>query len=365
MSDVRKLLTGRRLLTQRSRNECSPSSIDVHKPDFIGLSSRQGSFYEARSDSNLLLAYVFDSHPKNAMNSLYAQLQERLLQLLPRALKSDTSIEGLGLIRRDVTLRDESCIYRPVIEVIVQGSIQSVIGNERLEYGEGQFMVAGVDTPCIIREVKAEPGSAFLAISLALDVALITELVAQTKLPGAPSDQSHKGICITPAMPEVGDAFLRLLRLLDSPQHLPALAPMIIREIHYYLLNGPLSDYLRALATQGTHSQRIAQSVAWLREHFLQPLVIEHLAEQAHMSPSTFHRHFRKVTSYSPLRFHKRLRLYEAQRLMLVKELDAAAAAFHVGYESASQFNREYKREFGEPPQRDIARMRIAEIVLD
>lgn len=295
----------------------------------------------------------------------YAQLKEWLLRLLPDEQKTTTPLEDLGLIRRDRPVLDESCIYQPIIELIVQGSRQSLIGSERLEYGKGQLMVAGVDIPCIINEVIAAPDEPFLGLSLPLNLSLITQLSVELELNTPTDSSSHKGICITGSTLEIADAFLRLLRLLASPQHIPALAPMIIREIHYYLLTGPLSQYLRALATEGTNSQRIAQAVTRLRQQFLEPLVIEDLANHAHMSLSTFHRHFRKVTSYSPLQFQKRLRLYEAQRLMLVENLDATSAAFRISYESTSQFNREYKREFGLPPQRDIDRMRTAGMVLE
>ncbi|MBJ3816489.1 AraC family transcriptional regulator [Shimwellia pseudoproteus] len=298
------------------------------------------------------------------MKTCYPQLKAQLLTLLPCTLKTATAIDGLGLIRRDLPVTDESCIYRPMIEFIIQGERKSTVGSDTLAYGAGEFMVAGIDTPCIISDIRVAPDTPFLGINLGLDLALITQLMLEMET-GSIRNESHKGLCITPATPALADAFLRLLRLLESPRHIPILAPMIIREIHYYLLTGPLGEYLQAIATEGSHSQRIAQSVSWLRAHFLDPLDINGLADSAHMSLSTFHRHFRKVTSYSPLQYQKRLRLYEAQRLMLVEHLDATSTAFQVGYESISQFNREYKREFGNPPQRDVDRMRFSGIELD
>ncbi|AIR65376.1 AraC family transcriptional regulator [Cedecea neteri] len=292
------------------------------------------------------------------MEQRYAELRERLLYLLPDTQKTATVIDGLGLIRRDRPVRDESCIYQPMIEFIVQGQRKTVIGSQQLEYGVGQFMVAGVDTPCLLSDIKTDADEPFLCVNLELNLSLITELAVELEVGGVSESDNHKGICITPCTPELVDALLRLLQLLERPGHIPFLAPLFIREMHFYLLAGPLGAYLRALATEGSHSQRIAQAVHWLRGNYLEPLKIEWLADCAHMSVSTFHRHFRKVTSFSPLQYQKRLRLYEAQRLMLAEHQDATTAAFQVGYESTSQFNREYKREFGSPPLRDIERMR-------
>lgn len=299
----------------------------------------------------------------DVMEQRYTQLTGRLLSLLQGTQKSDTAIDGLALIRRDRPVRDESCIYQPMIEFIVQGRRKTTVGDQRLEYGAGEFMVAGVDTPCLISDIKTDTDEPFLCVDLVLDLNLITELAVSTEAGGVPGS-THKGICVTPADPELVDALLRLIRLLDTPQHIPALAPLIIREMHFYLLVGPMGEYLRALATEGTHSQRISQSVHWLRQNYLEPLEIDWLAERAAMSVSTFHRHFRKVTSFSPLQYQKRLRLYEAQRLMLVEHRDVTTTAFQVGYESTSQFNREYKREFGYPPLRDVERMRHSGIEL-
>lgn len=294
------------------------------------------------------------------MKNIYGHLKQQLQGLLPATGKTSSLIDGLELIRRDRAARNESCIYQPAIEFIVQGEMESLTGNERLAYGEGQIMVTGINAPCIINDIKVAADAPFLCVDLVLDLALVTEI--SVNMGTINPCNSHKGICVIPSTPEIADAFLRLIRLLHTPQHIEVLAPLIIREIHYYLLIGEMGEYLRALATEGSHNQRVAKSVSWLRDNFLAPLEIEQLANLAHMSVSTFHRHFRKVTSFSPLQFQKRLRLYEAQRLMLVEELDGTTAAFQVGYESASQFNREYKREFGNPPQRDVDRMRVASV---
>jgi transcriptional regulator GlxA family with amidase domain len=158
--------------------------------------------------------------------------------------------------------------------------------------------------------------------------------------------------------PDVLDAFLRLVELLDRPEQIPVLAPMIIREIHYRLLIGPQGERLRMINTLGTQSNQIARSITWLKENYREPLQVDELARKVNMATSTFHRHFRQVTTLSPLQFQKRMRLFEAQRRMLVENEDASIAALAVGYESPTQFNREYKRQFGEPPHRNVNQIR-------
>lgn len=158
--------------------------------------------------------------------------------------------------------------------------------------------------------------------------------------------------------PDVLDAFLRLAELNEKPEQIPVLAPMIIREIHYRLLIGPQGERLRMVNTLGTQSNQIAKSITWLRDNYREPLQVDKLARKLNMATSTFHKHFRQVTSLSPLQYQKRLRLYEAQRLMLSENEDAAVAALAVGYESPTQFNREYKRLFGEPPHRHVSRLK-------
>lgn len=153
---------------------------------------------------------------------------------------------------------------------------------------------------------------------------------------------------------ELLEAFVRLVDLLDAPGRISVFAPMILREIHYHLLSGSQGGCLRFFSSTGTQAGQVARAVSWLRENFARPFHIEELARQTNMAPSTFHRHFRQVTGMSPLQFQKRLRLYEAERLMLVEGKDASSAAIEVGYESVSQFNREYKRQFGAPPRRDV-----------
>lgn len=285
-----------------------------------------------------------------------ALLKEKLLRHMPGPGKYPTDIEELGLTRREEGNQSENCFYGPSVGIIVQGTKRAVIGSDAYTYGEGQCLVTGVDMPSSFYVVGASPQQPFLAVGLNLDKYLITRLAAE--IPPAPDPDSYKGVFVADVDADMLNAFLRLVDLLDKPGQIPVMAPLIIREIHYRLLVGPQGALLRRLNTLGTQSNQIAKAIVWLRSNYRKPLSVDSLARQVNMATSTFHRHFKEVTSLSPLQFHKRLRLYEAQRLMLVENRDAAGAGLAVGYESPTQFSREYKRLFGEPPRRNVMGLR-------
>lgn len=285
-----------------------------------------------------------------------ALLKEKLLRHMPGPGKYPTDVEELGLTRREEGNQSENCFYGPSVGIIVQGTKRAVIGSDAYTYGEGQCLVTGVDMPSSFYVVGASPQRPFLAVGLNLDKYLITRLAAE--IPPAPDPDSYKGVFVADVDADMLNAFLRLVDLLDKPGQIPVMAPLIIREIHYRLLVGPQGALLRRLNTLGTQSNQIAKAIVWLRSNFREPLSVDSLARQVNMATSTFHRHFKEVTSLSPLQFHKRLRLYEAQRLMLVENRDAAGAGLAVGYESPTQFSREYKRLFGEPPRRNVMGLR-------
>jgi AraC-like DNA-binding protein len=286
-------------------------------------------------------------------------LKEKLLGWLPEPGRYPTSIEGLMISRRHDAKELENCIiYKPLVAVIVQGSKRSVIGSEEYRYGENHYLVIGVDIPSANHVLVASSEKPFLTVTLDLDKYLIAQLAAEIPPSSRIGNGAFKGIAVTEADPEVMEAFLRLVELLEKPERIPVLAPMIIREIHYHLLIGPQGECLRMLNTLGSQSNQIARSITWLRDNYKEPLQIDELAKKVNMATSTFHHHFRQVTTLSPLQFQKRLRLYEAQRLMLVGKEDAANAALAVGYESPMQFNREYKRQFGAPPHRHVSQIR-------
>jgi AraC-like DNA-binding protein len=283
-------------------------------------------------------------------------LKEKLLRRLPEPGRYPTAIEGFMIARRHDARELENCVYRPLVAVVLQGSKRSVIGSEEYRYGENHCLVIGVDVPSANHVLVASPEKPFLAVTLDLDRYLITQLGAE--IPPRLGNGSTKGMAVAEVDPDILDAFLRLTELLEKPEQIPVLAPMIIREIHYRLLIGPQGERLRMINTLGTQSNQVAKSITWLRDNYKEPLQVDELAKKVNMATSTFHRHFRDVTTLSPLQFQKRLRLFEAQRLMLVENEDAALAAIAVGYESPTQFNREYKRLFGEPPHRHVNRIR-------
>jgi AraC-like DNA-binding protein len=245
---------------------------------------------------------------------------------------------------------------------IAQGAKEVLLGNEPYRYGPAQWLLASVDLPAAARVVEASPGRPCLVARISLDPATVGELLADgaTVPPlGRSSSLPVRGLAVVPAELPLLDAVTRLVTLLDSPQHILPLAPLVVREITYRVLTGPEGARLRQIASAGAPAYRIARAIRWLKDHFADPLRIEALAKHARMSPSALHLHFKNVTAISPLQYQKRLRLQEARRLMLCEGLDAAEAAFRVGYESPSQFSREYRRMFGAPPRQNVAAIRV------
>ncbi|GHU05916.1 AraC family transcriptional regulator [Betaproteobacteria bacterium] len=295
---------------------------------------------------------------KTDSERINALLKDKMLKRLPAQDRISTPVEGLMLTRRDEISPLESCFYQPMIALIVQGFKRAMIGNEEYRYGARHCMVVGVDMPGVYHITEASAQAPFLSLSITLNRYTINQLLAEMPSVTREGNKSPGAVAVSETPVEVLDAFSRLLDILDTPAKVPVLAPMIIREIHFHLLSGFHGDSLRMFGTGGTQANQVANAIRWLRENYKQALYVDNLARKVNMSPSTFHRHFRQVTSLSPLQFQKRLRLYEAERLMLLEGKDAGTAALAVGYESGSQFNREYKRQFGEPPHRDISRMR-------
>lgn len=285
-------------------------------------------------------------------------LKEKLLKWLPEQSRLETPIPGLALTRHDENTSAIRCFYTPMIALVVQGFKRSMIGDHEANYGELHCVTVGIDMPGVFHITDASPQAPFLSLSVKLDRRIITQLI--TEVPSIVTAQEGEvtPIVVDEAGKDLLQVFFRLVELLDTPSRIPVLAPMIIREIHYYLLCGSQGKCLRLFNTNGTQANQIAQAISWLRENYTSPLRMEELARYVNMAPSTFNRHFKEVTSLSPLQFQKRLRLYEAERLMLLEGKDAGTAALMVGYESGSQFNREYKRQFGAPPRKDIAKKR-------
>jgi AraC-like DNA-binding protein len=269
-----------------------------------------------------------------------------------------TSIAPLGFGRESLTGRMLHGVSTPMLAIVVQGKKGAALGEEIYRYGEAQYLVVSVDQPITGFIIEATPDRPYLGFKLDLDPRELCEIIALR--PPAIADKketSVRGFFVSTADLSLLDCALRLTRLLDTPQDIPILAPMMIREIYYRLLIGEQSEAVRQIATSGSNMQRIATVIQDIKVDFTKPMRVADLAEQASMSPSSFHHHFKQVTSMSPLQYQKQLRLLEARRLMLAENYNAVTAADHVGYESPSQFSREYARLFGAPPIQDIERL--------
>lgn len=284
------------------------------------------------------------------------RLRDILSQQAPRQGTYITPIEGVRIYRRDNINTPENCFSVPRIVKVAQGRKRTLVGTDEFVYGEGEVFIAGLDMPNTSNVIEATSERPFLSMTVDLDKNLIAQLAMEMPNPISGKEESATGLVIQPDNAEMLDAFMRLAVLLDKPEQIPIIAPMIVREIHYRILIGPEGDNLRLFYTYGSHKNQIARAVSWLRQNFKERLAVEELAETVHMAISTFHHQFKKTTSISPLQFQKRIRLHEAQRLMLMENLDANSACAAVGYESLTQFNREYKRYFGEPPRRNVTR---------
>jgi AraC-like DNA-binding protein len=271
-----------------------------------------------------------------------------------------TVIPALTLHRRRAPTAPLHCIYTLGLGVVAQGDKQVLLGGDSTDYGPGQSMLTTIDLPVVSHVTRASVREPFLGLMLTLDVRAIVQIASEMDLPRARRDEVYRSISFNALDAALHDALVRLVTLLDEPALVPRLAPLVQEEIAVRLLIGPHGPQLRHLVTVGSASQQIARAVAWLKQNFVQPMRVDDLADRAHMSPSTFRQHFRALTGLSPVQYQKQLRLQEARQLMLTQSLDAGRAGGLVGYESASQFSREYSRLFGAPPQRDIRGMRLA-----
>jgi len=269
-----------------------------------------------------------------------------------------TAIPALSLRQWESPTELSSYMHEPSLCLVAQGAKRVLLGKESYTYDAYHFLITAVDLPVVSQIIEASREKPFLGLVLRLDRRSIAQMMVDRDVPLPSPQQASRGMAVSEVTVPLLNAFLRLIDLLDTPDDIPMLAPLVQREILYRLLVGDQGERLRQIGATGTQGHQIAQAIDWLKDNFNQPLHIDALAAYALMSPSTFHRHFRDVTSMSPLQFQKSLRLHEARRLMLADHLDAASAAFQVGYESHSQFNREYSRLFGAPPLRDIKGLR-------
>ena len=270
----------------------------------------------------------------------------------------ETAIPGLWLYRSSTPSEEHAVVYVPSLCVVTQGAKEVEVGGQTYRYDPAQSLLVSVDMPALTHVATATSDRPCLAIRIPIDPAVVGELLADgSAIP--PLGRPVRGLGVINLEPPLLDAVGRLLSLLDAPEEIPALAPLVLREITFRLLVGPEGARLRQIAAAGAPAHRVARAIRWLRDHFAEPLRVETLAKHVGMSPSALHLHFKNMTALSPLQYQKRLRLQEARRLMAGEGLDAGEAAFRVGYESQSQFGREYRRMFGDSPRRDVAALRV------
>lgn len=263
---------------------------------------------------------------------------------------AQTPIPGLMIVRATEPSGLVYAISKPLVCLVMQGGKHVTLGTQEFAFAAGDSLLITADVPTVSQITEASAKAPYLSLVLELEASIIAELVEQ--MDAVPVDR-YAPVQVEPTDAEAADAALRIMRLLDRPTAVPVLHPQLVREFHYWLLCGRHGAATRRLGWPDSQARRVARAVAVLRSEFAQPLPVERLAAVAGMSPSSFHQHFRNVTSLSPLQFQKQLRLIEARRLMLAEGITASSAAFAVGYESVPQFTREYGRMFGAPPARD------------
>ncbi len=290
----------------------------------------------------------------NPASGLRAELAHKIASLVGKEENRITEIPGVSLHRRTSPTPPCRTTYHPGILVVAQGSKQVNLGPTSFTYDESHFLLTAVDLPIVSWVAAATDEVPCLVLSLRFDMSMVRELLGREEIHVAEAPSDSPAMSIGKTTPEFLNACCRLLDLLDSPQDIPFLSGLIQREIIYRVLRGRAGARLRAVATLGDQSYRTAKAIAWITANYAKPLHVEELAQIANMGVSTLHHHFRMLTAMSPLQYQKQLRLQSARNLMLNNGHDAASAAFEVGYESATQFNREYSRFFGKPPMRDV-----------
>jgi len=269
-----------------------------------------------------------------------------------------TPIPNLTFFRREEPSQPAYCMVQPSVSLVIQGTKRALLSEHAYSYNINRFLITSLDLPSMMHIIEASPDKPYLGLMLKLDLRVFSEVMLQSRITPPVRDEQTRGMFLGETTVPLLECFSRMVGLLDDPASIPMLAPLIEREIYYRLLTGDQCTRLWQIASIGSQSHRIARAVEWLRANFTHSLRIEDLAAEVQMSSSTFHQHFRNLTSMSPLQYQKWLRLNEARRLMLSDNLDVSSTAFRVGYESLSQFSREYSRFFGATPSSDIKELR-------
>jgi AraC-like DNA-binding protein len=269
-----------------------------------------------------------------------------------------TAIGGLICIRLSEPHMQLPSVYQPSICVIVQGAKQVLLEDEIYRYAPPQFLAVSVDLPLTGQVVEASVAKPYLCLAIEIDARLIADLIAQSGDASWSRGETSRGLFVGEMDGAMQETTLRLARLLEAPGDIPVLAPLAMREFHYRLLKSPYGSAIAQMAIAGSNTHKIGQIIRRIKTQLASPIRVEELASMANMSPSSFHQHFKAVTAMSPVQYQKRLRLTEARHILLAEKADAASAAYRVGYQSVSQFSREYSRMFGAPPIRDVESLR-------
>lgn len=286
-----------------------------------------------------------------------AALCAELAELLGRLTDSDgghqTAIPELTLWRFSNPTEPEPVLQEPAVYVVVQGRKQVVVGDRTYVYDPSQYLAVSLEVPAMASVLEASPDAPYLCLTLRVDARELAALLLETGRPASRADHDRRAVFVSALEAPLLDALLRLVRLLDAPEDVPVLAPLVRRELHYRLLQGDQQGRLAEMAIGDGRLRRVAGAIAWIRTHYAEPLQVEALARLANMSPSALHAHFSAVAGVSPIQYQKQLRLQEARARLLSSGASAETVAYEVGYASPSQFSREYARLFGQPPRRD------------
>ena len=299
---------------------------------------------------------------KHEINVIEDDRRRALALLIDKYSNGDgihaTAIDGVFCIRLSAPNMTLPSVYQPSVCVIVQGAKQVLLEEEIYRYAPPQFLAVSVDLPLLGQVVEASAERPYLCLQIEIDARQVAELIAQSDAAAWPRSDTARGLFVGTLDGATEEAILRLARLLETPRDIPVLGPMMLREFHYRLLSGDYGPAIAQMAIAGSNTHKIGQIIRKIKAHLASPMRIEELAAMVNMSPSSFHQHFKAVTAMSPLQYQKRLRLTEARHILLSEHADAASTAYRVGYQSVSQFSREYARMFGAPPIRDIEGIR-------
>jgi AraC-like DNA-binding protein len=297
-------------------------------------------------------------------NELSAASMHELGGLIAKYSSGDgmhaSAVKGLHCIQLSQPHAELPHVYHPCVCVIVQGAKQVLLGEEIYRYDPSQFLAVSVDLPLMGQVLEATPDKPYLCLAIDLDARQFADLIAQSSDAGWSRGETSRGLFVGDLDAATLDTAVRLARLLETPRDITVLAPLLLREFHYRLLQSRYGAVIAQMAIAGSNTHKIGQIIRSIKTRLSEPIRVEELASMANMSPSSFHQHFKAVTAMSPVQYQKRLRLTEARQILLAEKSDAASAAYRVGYQSVSQFSREYARMFGAPPRRDVEGIRGA-----